>query len=240
MDKSANPHPPPTPKVTTASIAAAVYGDTGADPAPPSTARCLRSGSRRSKQATICIRPHRHDQTSIDAGFLMLHWIWRCGHTSRNIALDDCTNSSANQQPSSHTSLFLRSFYYNFVYEFDVLHYESNLIGLDWFDVGVSIQVCCRYSWCRFMPFQDLLISIIGLVRRCGSFPTFLLVVTICAIVVFPHNLPFLVIELNICKALTYSVHDPSEEVLLYSQVQGQVLDRCGWSTSCKSCGQCN
>jgi hypothetical protein len=48
-------------------------------------------------------------------------------------------------------------------------------------------------------------------------------VVTICAIVVFPHNPPFLIIELNICKALMYSVHDPLEEVL-YSQVQGQVL----------------
>jgi hypothetical protein len=71
-----------------------------------------------------------------------------------------------------HTSLFLRSFDYNFVYEFVVLHYESNLIGLDQFDVGVSIQVCCRYS-CRFMPFQDLLISIMGLVRWHGSFPRF-------------------------------------------------------------------
>jgi hypothetical protein len=44
MDKSANPQPPPTPKVATASIAAAAaYGDTGADPAPPSTAKRLRS-----------------------------------------------------------------------------------------------------------------------------------------------------------------------------------------------------
>jgi hypothetical protein len=43
MDKFANPQPPPTPKVTTASIVAAVYSDTGADPAPPSTTKCLRS-----------------------------------------------------------------------------------------------------------------------------------------------------------------------------------------------------
>jgi hypothetical protein len=45
MDQSANPQPPPTPEVTTASIAAAVYGDTGADcidPAPPSTAKHVR------------------------------------------------------------------------------------------------------------------------------------------------------------------------------------------------------
>jgi hypothetical protein len=45
MDQSANPQPPPTPKVTTASIAAAVYGDTGADgadPVPPSTAKRVR------------------------------------------------------------------------------------------------------------------------------------------------------------------------------------------------------
>jgi hypothetical protein len=80
MDKSANPQPPPTPKVTTASIAATIYGDTGADPAPPSTAKCLRSvllfeDNPDDQQATICIRPHRHDQTSIDAGFLILHRI---------------------------------------------------------------------------------------------------------------------------------------------------------------------
>jgi hypothetical protein len=37
MDESDNPQPPTTPKVTTASIAAAVYGDTDADPAPPSS-----------------------------------------------------------------------------------------------------------------------------------------------------------------------------------------------------------
>jgi hypothetical protein len=45
MDQSANPQPPPTPNVTTASIAAAVYGDAGADgadPAPLSTAKRVR------------------------------------------------------------------------------------------------------------------------------------------------------------------------------------------------------
>jgi hypothetical protein len=45
MDESSNPQPPPTPAVTTASIAAAVYGDTGidgVDPAPPSTAKRVR------------------------------------------------------------------------------------------------------------------------------------------------------------------------------------------------------
>ena len=58
------------------------------------------------------------------------------------------------------------------------------------------------------------LIKNYGLSTTIRIFPTVLLLVTIFAFVMFPRNLYFLFISLSICKALTYSVHDPSEEVL--------------------------
>ena len=58
------------------------------------------------------------------------------------------------------------------------------------------------------------LIKNYGLSTTIRVFPTVLLLVTICAFVLFPQNLYFLFISLSLCKALTYSVHDPSEEVL--------------------------
>lgn len=58
------------------------------------------------------------------------------------------------------------------------------------------------------------LIKNYGLAFTIRVFPTVLLVVTISAFVIFPGNLYFLFISLSLCKALTYSVHDPSEEVL--------------------------
>lgn len=58
------------------------------------------------------------------------------------------------------------------------------------------------------------LIKNYGLRNTIRVFPTVLLFVTIFAFVLFPQNLYFLFISLSVCKALTYSVHDPSEEVL--------------------------
>lgn len=58
------------------------------------------------------------------------------------------------------------------------------------------------------------LIKHYGLAFTIRIFPTVLLVVTISAFVIFPRNLYFLFVSLSLCKALTYSVHDPSEEVL--------------------------
>jgi len=58
------------------------------------------------------------------------------------------------------------------------------------------------------------LIKIYGLRITIRIFPTVLLLVTILAFVLFPRNLYFLFVSLSICKALTYSVHDPAEEVL--------------------------
>lgn len=120
------------------------------------------------------------------------------------------------------------------------MHYELNLIGLDRFGVGVSIQDESTLNdssfkqegitYIQFMGWYGQTVNVLslflsfyafprlikhyGLSTTIRIFPTFLLVVTICAFVIFPHNLPFLFIALSICKALTYSVHDPSEEVL--------------------------
>jgi hypothetical protein len=58
------------------------------------------------------------------------------------------------------------------------------------------------------------LIKNYGLRTTIRIFPTVLLLVTIFAFVLFPRNLYFLFVSLSICKALTYSVHDPAEEVL--------------------------
>ncbi|KAL3793989.1 hypothetical protein ACHAW5_008164 [Stephanodiscus triporus] len=58
------------------------------------------------------------------------------------------------------------------------------------------------------------LIKNYGLLITIRIFPTVLLLVTIFAFVLFPQNLYFLFVSLSICKALTYSVHDPAEEVL--------------------------
>lgn len=121
------------------------------------------------------------------------------------------------------------------------MHYELNLIGLDRFGVGVNLQdesnlnvpssqKAGRITFIQFMGWYGQTVNVIslflsfyafprlikhyGLSTTIRIFPTFLLVVTICAFVIFPHNLYFLFIALSICKALTYSVHDPSEEVL--------------------------
>lgn len=121
------------------------------------------------------------------------------------------------------------------------MHYELNLIGLDRFGVGVSIQdestlndtsakQQTGITFIQFMGWYGQTVNVLslflsfyafprlikhyGLSTTIRIFPTFLLVVTICAFVIFPHNLPFLFVALSICKALTYSVHDPSEEVL--------------------------
>lgn len=120
------------------------------------------------------------------------------------------------------------------------MHYELNLIGLDRFGVGISIvdesgvkQTAKQdegITYIQFMGWYGQTVNILslflsfyafprlikhyGLSTTIRIFPTFLLVVTICAFILFPRNLYFLFIALSLCKALTYSVHDPSEEVL--------------------------
>ena len=124
------------------------------------------------------------------------------------------------------------------------MHYELNLIGLDRIGVGISSIVDeSEYSttstkndseegitYIQFMGWYGQTVNILslflsfyafprliknyGLSTTIRIFPTVLLLVTIFAFVMFPRNLYFLFISLSICKALTYSVHDPSEEVL--------------------------
>jgi len=123
------------------------------------------------------------------------------------------------------------------------MHYELNLIGLDRFGVGISIVDETEHStnpqksgsdegitYIQFMGWYGQTVNILslflsfyafprliknyGLSTTIRIFPTVLLLVTIFAFVMFPRNLYFLFISLSICKALTYSVHDPSEEVL--------------------------
>jgi len=123
------------------------------------------------------------------------------------------------------------------------MHYELNLIGLDRFGVGISIKDESEHSttstksdsdegitYIQFMGWYGQTVNILslflsfyafprliknyGLSTTIRIFPTVLLLVTICAFVMFERNLYFLFISLSICKALTYSVHDPSEEVL--------------------------
>ena len=123
------------------------------------------------------------------------------------------------------------------------MHYELNLIGLDRFGVGISIVDESEHgstssknesdegiTYIQFMGWYGQTVNVLslflsfyafprliqnhGLSTTIRIFPTVLLLVTMFAFVMFPGNLYFLFISLSICKALTYSVHDPSEEVL--------------------------
>lgn len=76
---------------------------------------------------------------------------------------------------------------------------------------GQTVNVLSLFL--SFFAFPRL-IKHYGLSFTIRVFPTVLLVVTFSAFVIFPGNLYFLFVSLSLCKALTYSVHDPSEEVL--------------------------
>jgi ATP/ADP translocase len=80
---------------------------------------------------------------------------------------------------------------------------------LGWY--GQTVNVLSLFL--SFYAFPRL-IKHYGLSITIRIFPTVLLLVTIFAFVLFPQNLYFLFVSLSICKALTYSVHDPAEEVL--------------------------
>jgi hypothetical protein len=58
------------------------------------------------------------------------------------------------------------------------------------------------------------LISRYGLRVTLRIFPTLLLIVTVIAYGAFPGNLTVLFVSLSLLKAMTYSVHDPSKELL--------------------------
>lgn len=80
---------------------------------------------------------------------------------------------------------------------------------LGWY--GQTVNILSLFL--SFYAFPRL-IQNYGLSTTIRIFPTILLLVTIFAFILFPKNLYFLFISLSICKALTYSIHDPAEEVL--------------------------
>jgi hypothetical protein len=80
---------------------------------------------------------------------------------------------------------------------------------LGWY--GQTVNILSLFL--SFYAFPRL-IQNYGLSTTIRIFPTVLLLVTIFAFILFPKNLYFLFISLSICKALTYSIHDPAEEVL--------------------------
>ena len=80
---------------------------------------------------------------------------------------------------------------------------------LGWY--GQTVNILSLFL--SFYAFPRL-IQNYGLSSTIRIFPTVLLLVTIFAFILFPKNLYFLFISLSICKALTYSIHDPAEEVL--------------------------
>ena len=80
---------------------------------------------------------------------------------------------------------------------------------LGWY--GQTVNILSLFL--SFYAFPRL-IQNYGLSTTIRIFPTVLLLVTIFAFILFPKNLYILFISLSICKALTYSIHDPAEEVL--------------------------
>jgi hypothetical protein len=92
-----------------------------------------------------------------------------------------------------------------------------------------------------FLSFYSFpcLIKIYSLWIAICIFPTVFLLAMIFTFVLFPQNLYFLFMSLSICKALTYSIHDPAAKGTVYAdkglrQVPCQVLDRCCWSEESK------
>lgn len=114
-----------------------------------------------------------------------------------------------------------------------LLDYQMKLLGLARFDEGSNTSNSSTSSSISFSEFMgrygqavnmmSLLFSSIifpFLIRKYGLritlrvFPTFLLLATIVAYVAVPGNLTVLFVSLSILKAMTYSVHDPSKEIL--------------------------
>ena len=116
------------------------------------------------------------------------------------------------------------------------LDYQMKLLG--WFkfeettdvDESESTTTTSSTSFTQFMGFYGMVCNICSLffsyivfpylIRRYGLrltlrlFPTLLLVATILAFRAVPGNLAVLFVSMTILKAMTYSIHDPSKEIL--------------------------
>lgn len=107
-----------------------------------------------------------------------------------------------------------------------LLDYQMKLLGLAKFEHDVTedmsfLEFMGRYG--QVVNFTSLIFSSIvfpWLIRKCGLrktlmlFPTMLLSVTFLVYGALPGNLGVLFFSLSLLKAMTYSIHDPSKEML--------------------------
>ena len=122
------------------------------------------------------------------------------------------------------------------------LDYQMKLLGLERYDSTPQPQydggqaqdeqqdVDGLMTFSQFMGHYGQVVNMTSLffslilfpifIKKCGLritlrlFPTLLLVVTVIAYVALPGNLGVLFVSLSLLKAMTYSVHDPSKEIL--------------------------
>lgn len=118
-----------------------------------------------------------------------------------------------------------------------LLDYQMKLLGFAKFNdsdatatIGTNHNSSDDMSFTKFMGHYGQLVNVLSLlfssmlfpflIRRFGlrrtllCFPTMLLLVTFLAYGALPGNLTVLFISLSLLKAMTYSVHDPSKELL--------------------------
>ncbi|CAJ1936253.1 unnamed protein product [Cylindrotheca closterium] len=107
------------------------------------------------------------------------------------------------------------------------LDYQMKLLGLAKFEKSSKEETM---SFSEFMGHYGQVVNLTSfvfssivfpfLIRKYGLritlrfFPTLLLVLTLVAYGAAPGNLPVLFFSLSVLKAMTYSVHDPSKEIL--------------------------
>ncbi|KAL3943156.1 MAG: hypothetical protein SGBAC_002758 [Bacillariaceae sp.] len=107
------------------------------------------------------------------------------------------------------------------------LDYQMKLLGLAKFE---KVATEDTMSFSEFMGHYGQVVNVTSLlfssiifpflIRKYGLrvtlrfFPTLLLILTVVAYGAAPGNLPVLFFSLSILKAMTYSVHDPSKEIL--------------------------
>ncbi|CAB9504416.1 Provides the rickettsial cell with host ATP in exchange for rickettsial ADP. This is an obligate exchange system. This energy acquiring activity is an important component of rickettsial parasitism [Seminavis robusta] len=107
------------------------------------------------------------------------------------------------------------------------LDYQMKMIGFERFqnsdhDGGLSFedfmghfgQIVNATSLCLSLFGFNFLIRRLGLRYTLRLFPTLLVIATVVAFVAFPGNLYVLFTSMSLLKAMTYSIHDPSTELL--------------------------
>ena len=113
-----------------------------------------------------------------------------------------------------------------------LLDYQMKLLGVAKFskEISTTMPTNDSMSFAKFMGHYGQLVNVTSLlfssllfpflIRRFGlrrtllGFPTMLLIVTFLAYGALPGNLTVLFVSLSVLKAMTYSIHDPSKELL--------------------------